>query len=204
MSRDIWRRPWGGASVGQISAHLLVSEVELILCNDDEKMKSDTASPTPHALTPRQQCPRCGGAWQRRLLCVAAATPQGRHDGTQGRRLLRVSLRYPGVGSRFSLKQPPGAPCGGMASAQGFLSRWSWSRQLWLGKDVCRLPPRLAQASLGAAADRRQPPPQGEGGPVPAPRRSRRTTTLLHAPCSSKRAPVHPLRQGARLASDSG
>ena len=119
--------------------------------------------PAPHALTPRQQRPRCGGARQRRLLCVATTTPQGRHDGAQGWRLLRVALRYPGVGSRFSLKQPPGAPGDGMASAQGFLSRWSWSRWLWLGKDVCRLPPRLARASLGAAADRRQPPPQGAG-----------------------------------------
>ena len=97
-------------SVGQIFAHVLASEVELILYNDDEKMKGGTVLPAPHALTPRQQRPRCGGARQRHLLCVAAATPQGRHDGTQGRRLLRVSLRYPGVGSRFSLKQPPGAP----------------------------------------------------------------------------------------------
>jgi len=38
-------------------------------------------------------------------------------------------------------------------------------------------------------------------GPVPAPRWSRRMTALLHAPCSSKRAPVHPLRQGVKLAS---
>src|SRR6185312_1627400 len=35
----------------------------------------------------------------------------------------------------------------------------AWSRRLWLEKDVCR----LAQASLGAAADRRRPPPQGTG-----------------------------------------
>ena len=39
------------------------------------------------------------------------------------------------------------------------------------------------------------------GGPAPAPRWSRRTTALLHAPCSSKRAPVLPLRQGVKLAS---
>jgi len=39
----------------------------------------------------------------------------------------------------------------------------AWSQRLWLGKDVCRLLPRLAQASLGAAADRRRPPPQGAG-----------------------------------------
>ena len=113
------------ASVGQIFAHLLVSEVELILCNDDEKMKSGTASPTPHALAPRQQCPWCGGARQRRLLCVATATPHSRHGGAQGRHLLHVTLRHPSVGSRFSLKQPQGVPCGGSASAQGFLSKWN-------------------------------------------------------------------------------
>ena len=151
------------ASVGQIFAHLLASKVELILCNDDEDMEGGTVMPAPQALTPRQQRPRCGGARQRRPLYVATATPQRRHDGAQGRRLLRVALRYPGVGSRFSLKQPPGAPYGGMVSAQGFLSRWSWSRRLWLGKDVCRLLPLLARASLGAAADRRQPPPRGAG-----------------------------------------
>ena len=33
----------------------------------------------------------------------------------------------------------------------------------WSRKDVCRLLPRLAQAPLGAAADRRRPPPQGAG-----------------------------------------
>ena len=151
------------ASIGHIFAHLLASKVELILCNDDEEKEGDTVLPAPQALTPRQQRPRCGGAQHRRLLCVATATPQGRHDGAQGRRLLRVALRYPGVSSRFSLKQPPGAPCGGMASAQGFLSRWSWSRRLWLGKDVCHLLPRLPQAFLGAVADRRRPPPQGAG-----------------------------------------
>ena len=125
LSHDIWRCPWGRASVGQIFAHLLASEVELILYNDDEKMKSGTASPTPHALAPRQQCPRCGGARQRRLLCVATMTPQSRHGGAQGQRLLRVTLRHPSVGSRFPPNQPLGFPCGGMASAQGFLSRWS-------------------------------------------------------------------------------
>ena len=33
----------------------------------------------------------------------------------------------------------------------------------WSRKDLCRLLPRLAQATLGAAADRRQPPSQGAG-----------------------------------------
>jgi len=85
-------------------------------------MKRGMAAPTPHVTALRHQRPRCGGARQRRLLCVATATPQGRHGGARGRRLLRVSLRHPSVGSRFSLKQPPGIPCGGVMSAQGFLS----------------------------------------------------------------------------------
>ena len=71
--------------MGQIFAHLLASEVELILCNDDEKMKSGTESPTPHALTPRQQCPRSGGARQWRLLCVATT----------------VTSRFPEAGSAY-------------------------------------------------------------------------------------------------------
>ena len=69
------------AGVGQISAHLQASEAELILCNDDEKMKRGMASPTPHAPAPRRQCPRCGGAQQRCLLCVATTTPQSRRGG---------------------------------------------------------------------------------------------------------------------------
>ena len=69
------------------------------------------------------------------------------------------------------------SPCAIPASAQGFLSSNHWGspaavrRRLkvssqdgaWSRKDVCRLLPRLAQAPLGAAADRRRPPPQGEG-----------------------------------------
>ena len=74
------------------------------------------------------------------------------------------------------------SPCDTLASAQGFLSSnhrgspaaarrrlkvssqdGAWSRRLWLRKDVSRLLPRLAQASLGAAADRHRPPPQGAG-----------------------------------------
>jgi hypothetical protein len=69
------------------------------------------------------------------------------------------------------------SPCAIPASAQGFLSsnhrgspaaarrRLEVSSQdgAWSWKDVGRLLPRLAQALLGAAADRRQPPPQGAG-----------------------------------------
>ena len=101
---------------------LQASEAELILCNGDEKMKRGMAAPTPHVTAPRQQRPRCGGARQRRLLCVATATPQSRRSGAQRRRPLCATLQHLRVGSRFSLKQPPGLPCGDMASAQGFLS----------------------------------------------------------------------------------
>ena len=76
----------------------------------------------PHATAPRRRCPRCGGARQRRLLCVATATPQGRRGGVQRRYPLCVTLQHLCVGSRFSLKQLPGFPGGGMMSAQGFLS----------------------------------------------------------------------------------
>ena len=146
------------ASIGQISAHFLVSAVELILCNDDEKMKSGTTSPTQHALAPRQQCPRCGGARQRRLLCVTTTTPQSRRGGARGQRLLPVTLWHLSVGSRFSLKQPPGPHAVARRRLEVSSQDGAWSR-----KDVCRLLPRLAQAPLGAAADRRQPPLQGAG-----------------------------------------
>jgi len=177
------------ASVGQISAHFLISEVELILCNNDEKMKRGTAPPTPHAPTPKRQCPRCGSARQRRLMCVATTTPQSRHGGAQGRCLLRVALRRPSVGSRFSLNQPPGPPCGGTTSARGFLSRWS------LEPEVCLSPSPSPGSGLPWSCCRQASTSvTRRGGPEPAPRWSRRTTGLLHAPCSSKRAPVIPLR----------
>ena len=117
-AHDIWRRPWGTCKCW---LDLQASEAELILCNGDEKMKRGMAAPTPHATAPRQQCPRSGGARQRRLLCVATATPQSRRGSAQRRCPMYVTLQHLCVGSRFSLKQPPGLPCGGMASAQGSL-----------------------------------------------------------------------------------
>ena len=163
-------------------------------------MKRGTVSPTPHALTPRQQCPRSGGARQRRLLCVATTTPQSRHGGTQGRRLLRVTLRHLSVSSRFSLKQSPGAPCGGTASAQGFLSKWSLEPTT-VAREGCLSPSPSPGSSLPWSCCRQASISTARrGGPVPEPRWSRRTTALLHAPCSSKRAPVLPLRQDVKLA----
>ena len=46
-------------------------------------MKEGRASPTPHAVALGCQRPRCGGARQQRLLCVATATPQSRRGGAQ-------------------------------------------------------------------------------------------------------------------------
>jgi len=174
------------ASVGQIFAHILASEVELILCNDDEKMKSGTTSPMPHALAPRQQYLRCGGARQQRLLCITTATPQSWHGGALGRRLLRITLRHPSVGSKFYLKQPPGVPCGGTASAQGFLSRWSMGPTT-VAREGCLSPSPLPSSSLPWSCCRQAlTSATRRGGPGPAPRWSRRTTALLRAPCSSK------------------
>ena len=88
-------------------------------------MKEGRASPTPHAVALGCQRPQCGGARQRRLLCVATATPQSRRGNAQRRRrwapppLRRLKvfsqatamlpLRRHGVGSRLSLNMEPGA-----------------------------------------------------------------------------------------------
>ena len=104
------------------------------------------------------------------------------------------------------------------SSAQGFLSSnhqdspaatWrrlkalsqceAWSRPLWPGGSLPPSPP-----SPGPSLSRcccRQDPVTRRGGLMPAPRSSRRMTALLHAPCSSKRAPVLPLRLDVNLAS---
>ena len=157
-AHDIWRRPLG---CGKCWLDLQASEAKLILCNGDEKMKRGMAAPTPHVTAPRQQRPRCSGARQRRLLCVATATPQSRRSGAQRRRPLCATLQHPRVGSRFSLKQPPGLPCGDMASAQGFLSTRSLEpTTVARGKlTVDSSLPRTE--SLGAAADRTPPPGAG-------------------------------------------
>ena len=87
-------------------------------------------------------------AWWR-----ARATPAARQPATPQCRLkvssqstTRVPLRRHGVGSRLPLKMEPGADGHGSGEVDG------------------RLLTRLAQASLGAAADRPRPPPRGAGG----------------------------------------
>ena len=158
------------------------------------KMKEGTL--TPHAMAPALRRPRCGGARQRRLLCVATATPQSRRSSAQRRRrcaplLLRrlkvfsqatatPPLRWHDVGSRLSLNMEPGAdghPGG------------SW-------------PCRPAVASTGDPPQRSsvllqtRPRRQARGPLALAPRTSRRTTAPLRAP-----RPVHLLRKGVWLPS---
>ena len=151
----------------------------------------------PHVTTLRHQRPRCGGARQRRLLCVATATPQSRHGGARGRRLLHIAPRHPSVGSRFSLKQRPRFLCGGMASAQGFLSTWSLEPTA-IPEEVGRVvvsspaPPEV----LGAAADRTPPPGAGAPGAStkdkPANDRPSPRFVLVH---TSTRSPAAPGRK---------
>ena len=88
-----------------------------------------------------------------RHLRAGAATHSG---GAAGR-------CRPYVGSRFSLKQRPCFLCGGMASAQGFLSTWSLEPTAIPEEVGCVVisspaPPEV----LGAAADRTPP---GAGAP---------------------------------------
>src|SRR6185503_10107211 len=89
------------------------------------KMKEGRATLTPHAMAPTLQRLWYRSARQRRLLCVATATPQSRRSSAQRRRrcalpLLRrlkvfsqamatPPLRWHGVGSSLSLNMEPGA-----------------------------------------------------------------------------------------------
>ena len=159
-------------------------------------MKRGTAPPATHAPTPKRQNPRCGGARQRRhydtsepVRRCARATPAIRRPAPSQCRLKVFSqattggpLRRHGVGSRFPLKMEPGADdCG--------------SGRMYVAFSLAWLKPPLELLQTGVNLHRKA------RAPVPAPRWSRRTTALLHAPCSSKRAPVLPLRQGDKLAS---
>ena len=131
---------------------------------------------------------------------VCCASPLRRlRAGAATHRGVAAGRCRPYVGSRFSLKQRPCFLCGGMASAQGFLSTWSLEPTA-IPEEVDRVvvsSPAPPQA-LGAAADKTPPP--GAGAQARAPRTSRRTTALLHTPCSSTRAHIFPLRQGGKPA----
>src|SRR6185503_15026562 len=125
-----------------------------------------------------------------RHLRAGAATHSG---GATGR-------CYPYVDSRFSLKQRSCFLCGGMALAQGFLSTWSLEPTA-IPEEVDRVvvsSPAPPQA-LGAAVDRT--PPSDAGAQARAPRTSRRTTALLHTPCSSIRAHIFPAAPGRKASS---
>ena len=125
-------------------------------------MKEGRASPTPRAValgTNAHGVVAHGSgvccALPLRHLRAGAATHSG---GAAGR-------CYTYVGSRFSLKQWPRFLCGGMASAQGFLSTWSLEPTA-IPEEVDRVvvsspaPPKV----LGAAADRTPPPGAGAPG----------------------------------------
>ena len=115
-----------------------------------------------------------------RHLRAGAATHSG---GVAG-------CRCPYVGSRFSLKQRPCFLCGGMASAQGFLSTWSLEPTA-IPEEVDRVvvsspaPPKV----LGAAADKT--PPLGTGAPGASTK-----DKPANDRASPRVAPVHLLRKG--------
>ena len=97
------------------------------------------------------------------------------------------------IDSRFSLKQRPRFLCGGMASAQGFLSTWSLEPTA-IPEEVDRdlLPPqhrRSTSALLGAAADRTPPPRAGAPG-------ASTKDKPANDRASPRVAPVHLLRKG--------
>ena len=143
----------------------------------NEKMKEGRASPTPRAVTLGHQRQRPDGARQRRLLCVATATPQSRRYGAQRKRrwaliplrrlkvfsqaTVMLPLRRYGVGSRLSLNMEPGA--------DGHPG----------GRRPCRRHPRHHPELLVLLQT--GPRHQARGALALAPRTSRRTTALLHA-----------------------
>src|SRR6185369_1792433 len=120
-----------------------------------------------------------------RHLRAGAATHSG---GAAGR-------CYPYVDSRFSLKQRSCFLCGGMASAQGFLSTWSLEPTA-IPEEVDRVvvsspaPP----GALGAAADRTPPPGAGAPGASTKDKPANDRT-------SPRVAPVLLLRKGVCLSS---
>ena len=167
-----------------------------ILCNgerEDEGRQGDT-----HAT-----CHRAGAATPTERRRMAAAPTMRHHCDT----------------SEPAQQRTAGAPLGAAApmSAQGFLSSnghassavawrrlkafsqhgaWSqWPSRRKLTVSSCRLrhhPRCLVLLQTG--------PRQARGPLARAPRTSRRTTALLHTPCSSIRAHIFPLRQGGKPA----
>ena len=122
-----------------------------------------------------------------RHLRAGAATHSG---GAAGR-------CYPYIGSMFSPKQRPRFLCGGMASAQGFLSTWSLEPTA-IPEEVGRVvvsspaPPEV----LGAATDRTPPLGAGASGAStkdkPANDRPSPRPMLVH---TSTRSPAAPGRK---------
>ena len=119
-----------------------------------------------------------------RHLRAGAATHSG---GAAGR-------CRPYVGSRFSLKQRPRFLCGGMASAQSFLSTWSLEPTAIpeeAGRVVVSSP--ASPEVLGAATDRTPPLGAGASGAStkdkPANDRPSPRSVLVHTSTHSPAAP---------------
>ena len=98
------------------------------------------------------------------------------------------------VDSRFSLKQRPRLLCGGMASAQGFLSTWSLEPTAIPGEvDRVVVSSPASPKILGAAADRTSPPGAGAPGAStkdkPASDHPSPRSVLVHTSTQSRAAP---------------
>jgi len=171
---------------------LQASGAVFILCNgerEDEGRQGvthatcrSTGAPTP---TVRR---RTAVAFVVRRHCDTSEPARQTHSGGAAGR------SRPYVGSRFSLKQRPRFLCGGMASAQGFLSTWSLEPTA-IPEEVGRVvvsspaPPGV----LGAAADRTPPPGAGAPGAStkdkPANDRPSPRSVLVHTSTHSPAAP---------------
>jgi len=127
---------------------------------------------------------------------VCCASPRQHHRvGAAAHSGSAAGRCYPYVDSRFSLKQRSCFLCGGMASAQGFLSTWSLEPTA-IPEEVDRVvvsspaPP----GALGAAADRTLPPGAGAHGASTKDKPANDRT-------SPRVAPVLLLRKGVWLSS---
>ena len=133
-------------------------------------------------------------------VCCVSASAATHSGGAAGR-------CYPYVGSRFSLKQSPRFLCGGMASAQAFLSTWSLEPTA-IPEEVDRVvvsspaPPEV----FGAAADRTLPPGAGTPGAStkdkpandrPSPRSVLVHTSTLLSRCAGAGSQLLPQQGGA-------
>ena len=148
----------------------------------NEKMKEGSLTPTPHVMAPARQRPRCGGARQQRLLCVATATPQSRRGGAQADAPLGAAA--PTSTQGFLSSNGHASSAAAWRRLKTFSQHGAWSQRpsrRKLAVSSCRLhyhPRCLVLLQTG-------PRHQARGPLALAPRTSWRRTDLLHAPCSS-------------------